>query len=284
MKNIHGKPSTFSLKPNTIPKPLMEHKTLFHIKVRTNISGNKILEIATILNGSGMKVEANFENALREKNHVLEDFFEVETIDMEIYGQPDFQMWQFNEEGNLVDKMGNLPFKNIVFNLPKVGEACQIENASSGQVLCIKNGTYQVVFKKKRIKKKFQTRSAKSKQQQISDDVWILYPADSSGFFRIKHAKSGKFLSSFVPGKVTIEHQMKAKDTKGKKVKKVLVKVKKTFVSVPDIEAFISFIAKEREYEDEELQTELGIDGGQGFLKIMLSVQRLKDCQPDPSV
>ena len=46
----------------------------------------------------------------------------------------------------------------------------------------------------------------------------------------------------------------------------------------------ISFIAKERGYADEELQIEMGIDGGQGFLKIMLSIQRLKDCQPDPVV
>ena len=281
---MHGKPSTFNLKPNKITKPLMEHKTLFHIKTRINGSGNEILEIAKILNKSGMKVETGFQDALFEKNHTLEDFFEIETVDMEIYGKPDFQLWQFNAEGNLVDKMGHLPFKNVVFNLPKVGEACQIENASSGQVLCIKNGTYQVVFKKKPPMRKFKTRSAKSKHQQISADVWILYPADSSGFFRIKHAKSGKFLSSFVPDKVTIEHQMKASDTKGKKVKKVLVKVKKTFVYVRDIEALISFIAKEREYEDEELQTELGIDGGQGFLKIMLSIQRVKDCQPDPLV
>ena len=132
----------------------MEHKTLFHIKSRINASGNKILEIAKILNESGMKVEGGFQNALFEKNHVLEDFFETETVDMEIYGKPDFQLWQFNNDGNLVDKMGNLPFKNIVFNLPKVGEACQIENASSGQVLCIKNGTYQVVFKEKNTNEK----------------------------------------------------------------------------------------------------------------------------------
>ena len=272
------------MKPNKITKPLMEHKTLFHIKSRINASGNKILEIAKILNESGMKVEGGFQNALFEKNHVLEDFFETETVDLEIYGKPDFQLWQFNNDGNLVDKMGNLPFKNVVFNLPKVGEACQIENASSGQVLGIKNGTFQVIFKKKTPRNKFKTRSAKTKKQQISDDVWILYPADSSGFFRIKHAKSGKFLSSFVPDKVTVQHEMKPSDSKGKKVKKVLVKVKKTFVWVPDIEAFISFIANEREYEDEELQTEMGIDAGQGFLKIMLSVQRLKDCQPDPLV
>ena len=79
MKNMHGKPSTFNLKPNKITKPLMLHKTLFHIKTRTNGSGNEILLIAKILNKSGMKVEAGFQNALFEKNHALEDFFEIET-------------------------------------------------------------------------------------------------------------------------------------------------------------------------------------------------------------
>ena len=94
------------------------------------------------------------------------------------------------KEGNLVDKMGKLPFADKTFNLPNVGEARQIVHTSSGQILCIKNGSSsEVVFKKKRPHQKVKTRSAKTKKQQISDDVWILHPADSNGFFRIRHAK-----------------------------------------------------------------------------------------------
>ena len=246
----------------------MDHKTLFRIKIETNSSGNKILLIAKILNESGINIEGHFQDALFERNHLLEDFFEPEIIELQVYMQPDFQLWQF-KEGNLVDKMGHLPFKNKVFNLPKVGEACQIENVSSGEVMCTRKGSGDIFFKKKSPKKKFTTRSAKSKNQQISDDVWIICPADSEGFFRIKHARSGKYLTSLDCDNVNIKPLAKPSDSsdsegkKQKKQKKQLVKVQKTFVSVPDIEAFITFIAHERDYEDEDLQIEMGIDAGQ---------------------
>ena len=243
----------------------MDHKSLFRIKIETNCSGERILLIAKILNESGIKVEGHFQDALFERNHLLEDFFEPESIELQIYVQPDFQLWQF-KEGNLVDKMGHLPFKNKVFNLPKVGEACQIENISSGEVMCTRKGSGDIFFKKKSPKKKFTTRSAKSKNQQISDDIWIIHPADSEGYFRIKHARSGKFLTSLDCDNVSIKLLAKPSDSKAKKPKKPkkqLVKVKKTFVSVPDIEAFITFIAHERGYADEDLQIEMGIDAGQ---------------------
>ena len=265
------------------PKPLMEHSTLFRIKSGVNCSGNRILLIAKILNQSGIKIEGNFQDALFEKNHILEDFFEIKTLDMEIYVEPDFQLWQF-KEGHLVDKMGHLPFKDKVLTLSKVGEACQIENVSSGEVMCIRKGNREVFFKKKSPKKKFNTRSAKSKKQHISDDVWICYPADSNGYFRIKHAQTGNFLTSLDSDQVNVEKLAKSVNSKGKKLKKRLVKVKKTYVWVSEVEALISFIANERGYADEDLQIEFGIDGGKGFLRIMLSIQRAKDCQPDSRV
>ena len=261
----------------------MDHKTLFRIKIGTNISGERILLIAKILNESGIKVEGNFQDALFEKNHILEEFFEIKPIEMEIYVEQDFQLWQF-KDGQLVDKMGYLPFKDKVLTLSKVGEACQIENISSGEVMCIRKGSQEVFFKKKSPKRKFNTRSAKSKKQQISDDVWICYPADSNGYFRIKHARTGKFLTSLDSDQVNVEKLAKSVNSKGKKLKKSLVKVKKTYVWVSEVEALISFIANERDYADEDLQIEFGIDGGQGFLRIMLSIQRAKDCQPDSRV
>ena len=96
MKNIHGQPTKFYLKQQDV-KPLMDHKTLFRIKLGINGSGNSILLIAKILNQSGVKVEAHFQDALFEKNHILEDFFDIKSIDLEIYGQPDFQLWQFTK-------------------------------------------------------------------------------------------------------------------------------------------------------------------------------------------
>ena len=261
----------------------MDHSTLFRIKSGVNCSGNRILLIAKILNDSGIKVEPHFQDALIEKNHILEDFFEIKTIEMEVYVEPDFQLWQF-KEGHLVDKMGHLPFKDKVLTLSKVGEACQIENVSSGEVMCIRKGSQEVFFKKKTPKKKFNTRSAKSKKQQISDDVWICYPADSDGYFRIKHAKTGNFLTSLDSDQVNVEKLAKLVNSKGKKLKKSIVKVKKTYVWVSEVEGLITFIAGERGYADEDLQIECGIDAGQGFLKIMLSIQRAKDCQPESRV
>ena len=96
MKNIHGQPTKFYLKKQDV-KPLMDHKTLFRIQLGTNSSGNSILLIAKILNQSGINVEPHFQDALFERNHILEDFFDIQSIDLEIYGQPDFQLWQFTK-------------------------------------------------------------------------------------------------------------------------------------------------------------------------------------------
>ena len=73
-------------------------------------------------------------------------------------------------------------------------------------------------------------------------------------------------MTSFDSDNVTIEEKMKKEsDSSGKKkkVKKVLVKTKKTFVWVSDVEALITFIAHHRGYADEDLQIEMGIDAGQ---------------------
>ena len=104
--------------------------------------------------------------------------------------------------------------------------------------------------------------------------MWIVLPADSYGYFRIKHVKSGKLLTSTKPDCAKVADLISAEKYKGKKH---LVKVKKTYAWCPNVEALITFIADQRGYGDQDLHIEFGLDAGQGSLKMLLSIQAIID-------
>ena len=281
LKQVHGRPKMVRIGPQTELKPKLDHSTLFRILVHTNASGNKTLRIARILNQSGVKVEKNFQQALFEKSHTLDDFFEHKVVEFDVYHQQDFQLFKMTDDKNLVDKMDFLPFKNKEFILPKVGVPGQIEDTTTGQILRVKKNSNEIFFlKKKSIKtKKSNTRSSKSKPHESNSshsdqNMWIVYHADSFGYFRIKHIKSGKFLTSTKPNCATIADLIKVEKYKGKRH---LVKVKKTYAWCPNVEALITFIADQRGYADQDLHIEFGLDAGQGSLKMLLSIQAIID-------
>ena len=58
-----------------------------------------------------MNIESYFKEAVIERNHRVEEFFEDTLVDVYIYEKKDFQLWRQTEEGNLVDKVTLLEFK-----------------------------------------------------------------------------------------------------------------------------------------------------------------------------
>ena len=58
-----------------------------------------------------MDIESYFKEAVIERNHRVEEFFEDTLVDVYIYEKKDFQLWRQTEEGNLVDKVTLLEFK-----------------------------------------------------------------------------------------------------------------------------------------------------------------------------
>ena len=60
-----------------------------------------------------MNIESYFKEAVIERNHRVEEFFEDTLVDVYIYEKKDFQLWRQTEEGNLVDKVTLLEFKDI---------------------------------------------------------------------------------------------------------------------------------------------------------------------------
>ena len=94
------------------PKTVIGHETLFRIKTEINCSGNKIVQIAQILkDDSDVKIESYFKEAVIDRNHAVEEFFDDQLIDVYIYEKKDFQLWRQTDEGNLVDKVTLLEFK-----------------------------------------------------------------------------------------------------------------------------------------------------------------------------
>ena len=173
--------------------------------------------------------------------------------------------------------------------MPKVGQPGYLEVGN--QILCV-NDEGEVIFKTKTKKRKrFTTRSGPSKAQNEDmdnndADKWVLSSANSAGWFRIYHPASKKFLtSSKKRGKkgekfVKIEDKANLEKSKDKE----LVQMKKVFVYCPYIEEFVTHIANERNYEDQDLQIDLGLDGGGDFFKIMMSVQPVKQINNDSAV
>ena len=84
---------------------------------------------------------------------------------------------------------------------------------------------------------------------------WIIHPADEFGWFRIFHPHSGKFLTS---GKdsVKVEKLASAKELKDRK--KQLFTEKKVFVWCPFIEELVTYVAYQRNYEEQDLQVDIG--------------------------
>ena len=60
-----------------------------------------------------MDIESYFKEAVIERNHRVEEFFEDTLVDVYIYEKKDFQLWRQTEEGNLVDKVTLLEFNHI---------------------------------------------------------------------------------------------------------------------------------------------------------------------------
>ena len=63
-----------------------------------------------------MDIESYFKEAVIERNHRVEEFFEDTLVDVYIYEKKDFQLWRQTEEGNLVDKVTLLEFKAFFEN------------------------------------------------------------------------------------------------------------------------------------------------------------------------
>ena len=58
-----------------------------------------------------MDIESYFKEAVIERNHRVEEFFEDTLVDVYIYEKKDFQLWRQTDEGYLVDKVTLLEFK-----------------------------------------------------------------------------------------------------------------------------------------------------------------------------
>ena len=253
-------------------KVILTHETMFQIKTITDISGNHTKKIARIINRSStdIKVEPNFKDALLAKGRLVKEFFEHKEIDAFVYHEKDFQKWKLEENGNLVDKVGLLPFKDKVFNdLGNVGEPCLI--TTSGETLTVNSKNDEVILAKTKkstraSRSRSMTRSGARRQNENDSNgdpngdpnLWIAGPTDVHGWFRIMHSATGKFLTSSSSDSATIEDLVNLETSKTKP-KKHLVQVKKTFVWCPDIEAYVSFIADSRGYEDVDLKIEFGL-------------------------
>ena len=155
------------------------------------------MKIARILNKNpDVKIEPNFQDALYEQGHAAKDFFQSKVLEMEVYEEQDFKLWSFTKEGNLVDKTGQLPFRDKSFNIPDEGKKGHIEEVSTKKVLSPKSGSSEIVLSKKKTPKKV-TRS--SKTIPSDDQLWLRGQSDSYGWFKITHVHSGKFLTSSTP-------------------------------------------------------------------------------------
>ena len=153
-------------------------------------------------------------------------------------------------------QVGFLPFGNKVFIAPKVGEMGYLEVASSNEILCVTPAASKVIFKKKTKKRKRVTTTSENEIIDHNDpEKWVIGPANAAGWSRIYNPFSKKYLTS---SKKALKIEEKANVDKSKD--KQLVIQKKVFVWCPFIEEFITYVAFERKYEDQELQVDLGKD------------------------
>lgn len=129
------------------------------------------------------------------------------------------------------------------------------------------------------------TRAAASRlpaKNVVSDQQkWLICPKDTYGWFRIINISTGKYLTSDTDFPKIQEKIVFDK----KKDKKKLFSVKKVFIYCHLIPEFITFTAYHRNYADQdELQCDLGLDGGGGFFKILMSIQAIDKPKHEKSV
>ena len=142
---------------------------------------------------------------------------------MYIFEAQDFQLWNLTEEGYLVDKIGQLPFKDQVWVLPKEGTPGYIESATSKKLLSPKsNKKFDQTEAILKAKRRCSNRASTSAENVTDSQLWLISPPNNFGWFKIMHKDSGKFLTSSESGKVMIEDPPCSE-----KPKKCLVKVKK---------------------------------------------------------
>ena len=140
--------------------------------------------------------------------------------------------------------------------MPKVGQPGFIEDASSNNILSVENEN-EVDLSKKIGKTNRNTRAKSStnfENSKSDPQKWIIHPADVSGWFRISHPNTGLYLTS---GKKSVKIE-KLASAKELKANKHLVQVQKTFVWCPYLEEFVTYIAYQRNYEEQDLQVDLG--------------------------
>ena len=207
LKRVHGPKRKIVIEKVKPSKTVISHKTLFRIKRVCNESGNQITKIARILNkNSDVKIESNFEDALYEQGHACKDFFQSKVLEMEVYEEQDFKLWSFTKEGNLVDRAGQLPLKDKVYNIPEEGKKGHIEEVATKKVLSLKSGNNsEVILKKKKTPKKVTRSSASNKNVPSDDQIWIRGHSNVHGWFILTHVQSGKLLTSSTSDKVTAE-------------------------------------------------------------------------------
>ena len=275
VKRLHGH-------PQVIPKPGTEnqttkvigHGTLIKIKKELYLSQNKSVKLAQILSAEtdGVGIEKYFKKHVIETGKALEDFFEYKTLDMENYEKIDLQLWRL-EGGTLINKSGNVHFADYIMVLPEVARPGCIEDANSSKVLTLKKG--EVTLNSKiALKKTVSTRSNAVNPRTTTipktseSQTWIAGYADSRGWFRIQHKSSGKYLTS-TKTDVTVDDCLEKESSQSQ-----LFTVKKDFAYCNDIEAFITHVAHERNYDtDQELKVEIGLDSGKGSCKLFMSIE-----------
>ena len=141
--------------------------------------------------------------------------------------------------------------------MSEIGEIGYLEVSSSNEILCASESSNDVIFKKKTKKRKrFTTRSGPAAENIDNNNLenWVIAPANDGGWFQIYNPATKKFLTS---SKKSVKLEEKANLDKSKD--KQLVEVKKVFVWCPYIEEFITYIAYERGYKDQNLQVDMGL-------------------------
>ena len=176
-----------------------------------NDSGREIMKVARILNKNpNVKIEPNFQDALYEQGHICQDFFQSKVLEMEVYEEQDFMLWSFTKEGNLVDRAGQLPLKDKVYNIPDEGKKGHIEEVSTKKVLTPKSDSNpEIVLNRKKPAKKVTRSSASNINVPSDNQIWLRGHSNVHGWFTLTHVQTGKLLTSSTPDKVTVEELQK---------------------------------------------------------------------------
>ena len=294
LSRLHGPRMKFPIAFQKNAKTIISHETMLKIKKEINLSGNKSIILSQMLTTEtdGLKLEKYFKQAVIDMPKKVKEYFDFTTVEMDVYDQVDFQYWRLSR-GNLIAKNGQNHSEDIIVTLPDVGKPGLIQDIHSGQVLTLKmNG--QVIFsdKIKIVQKTHTTRSAKKiislrasksgtphptrptmRSEFSESQSWITGPANSQGWFRILHSKTGKHLTSSDSKNMFCEDLI---DPSENPKKRVSIKVKKD-IGYCHTEAFLTHVVEERKYEeDSELKIEMGLDGGKGSLKLCMSVEEVK--------